>query len=431
MNESSKAVTWFPSGQRKLFRIFPFQAIEKDVDRDVYPVAGRKGRSPRVLVAAFSGRGVVRRSGATGDALAKEASDLARLTGNPVIIGRQVGIDGEGMPIWEAVGKIVTAKADPLSSEAFDSWALSMAEDVMSVSSDDLAAMATSALEYLDIDFMGASVQEIERALLGYRTTIASPTARMMSVQQLEITRALQPILRQTSAAAQNMPQIRAGLGAGFTVRDKEVSRLLAQHHTFWVRDQHGNISRELSERARRIVASGSERGLGNREIGAELKALTRDGLQMPGYWNTVAANFVARARTYSLGASYRAAGIEYYRIEAVLDDRTTHQCLFLHGKILPTDRAMARIDRTLGDDNPESVLWNQPFMSDNGDNISVDYPDGTSRRVADIVVRSSGASPSGHSAQFSNPISTSEMVDAAIGFPPYHFGCRTTTVPA
>jgi len=423
MMDESPNVSWISKSESQLFRLFPFSSIA--VSSDFLKVDSHD----RVLVSGGNGRGLVVRAYGSIDDIKDKAIDLVKKTGSSVLIGKKIGID-DGVVVWESIGKILVSKTNPLSPDAFSAWATEMANSILRVSREDLAAMGVDSLEHLEIDFRGMSPSELERALLGYRTTIATPTAKMLHVQRMDIQRLLRPILRQTTMAAQQIPAVRAGIGAGLSISDRNVSRMLAQHHAFWVRDRHGKISESLSRRAREIISHGVERGLGNREIGQELKILTSQGLQQRGYWHTVAMNHVARARSYALGNAYREAGIEYYKIEAVLDDKTTHQCEFLHQKVLPVGPAMQRIDQTLSDRNPESVLQNQPFIKDNKTSIDIDYPDGTSRMVAAIDTRSSGGTPSGVSSRFSNTMSASDMVSAAIGFPPYHFGCRTTTVP-
>ena len=424
---------WLEPESRRLFTLSPFKVRGQDADSVM--AGGLKrlqkgGSSQWILTAAFDCRARVQRHHGSAESAAAKALDLAKRTGDPVVIGRQVGTNSGGMPVFESFGRVLTEKADPLSTAAFEEWAEAMTSGMTSVSRADLAALGTEALEHLSINFGGASVNEIDRALLGYRTSIASPTNRMMAAQRLEISKTLRRVIRGTGERVRRMPRVRQGLATGFKVNDSEVSRLLSQHHSFWVRDRHGQISETMSARARGIISAGVERGAGRQEIGRELARMTGDGLRQPHYYQTVAANHVARARSYTTGASYRAAGIEFYRIEAVLDDRTTHQCEFLHEKVLPTGPAVGRLERAMADSNPESILVNQPFIRDAGNRLTIPDGKGGQATVARIDQRSSGASPSGISSVFSGAMSQSDLVSHAVGFPPYHHQCRTTTVP-
>lgn len=424
---------WTPAERQELFNLSPFRVRGNSLD-DVLAGGSQRlkkgGLSQWVLVASFDGEALVERRHGTAEWAARGAEGLARKTGDPVVVGRQVGVDGTGSPVFQAVGRVLTAKVNPMTPDAFAAWASSLTARILRASRGDLQVMAVEALDYLDIDFAGATAQQLDSALLGYRTTIASPTQTMARVQRLEITKTLERVLRSTGRHTASLPEVRAGLGTGFSINDRAVSNLLARHHSFWVRDRHGAISESMSAQARKIIASGTRRGLGPDEISQELRRMTGEGLRQPHYYRTVAANHVARARSYSAGSTMRAAGITAYRIEAILDDRTTHQCEFLHQKILPIAPGVAAIERTMRDPDPQATLTNQPFIVDKGDHLAVPTPGGGMARVATIDQRSTGGTASGQpSAQFSNGMSSSDLVSHAIGFPPYHHNCRTTTV--
>lgn len=424
---------WTRPEQQSLFNLGPLRVRGNSLD-DVLAGGARRlrkgGQSQWVLLASFNGEALVERRHGSAEWAARGAEELARKTGDPVVVGRQVGVDGTGSPVFQAVGQVLTEKADPLSPRAFSAWASSLTAKILRASRGDLQVMAVEALEYLDIDFAGATAQQLDSALLGYRTTIASPTQTMARVQRLEITKTLERVIRSTGRHVQSLPEVRAGLGTGFSINDRVTSNLLSRHHSFWVRDRHGAISETMSAQARKIISSGVRRGLGPDEIARELRGMTATGLRQEHYYRTVAANHVARGRSYSTGATMRAAGVTAYRIEAILDDRTTHQCEFLHQKILPVAPGVAAIERTMRDPDPQSVLINQPFIVDRGDHLAVPTPGGGMARVATIDQRSTGGTASGQpSAQFSNGMSSSDLVSHAIGFPPYHHNCRTTTV--
>jgi SPP1 gp7 family putative phage head morphogenesis protein len=425
---------WLAEHDRRAFRLAPFRVEGPDADATVAPGARRLakgGDSQWLLVAAFDDVARVRRVYGSVDAVEKSAVDFAKATGDPVLVGAPRGLGGDGLPIFESCGRVVTAKADPLSPEAFEQWARSMAANVLAVSRQELLAMGIEALDQLDIDFRNMSPAQLERALLGYRTAISTPSARMVNLQRLEIDKALRRVITRVGGRASRIPEVRAGIGTGFSIPDREAARLLSRHHSFWVRDRYGQISDSMSAQARAIIARGVERGLDSRTIARDLRRMTGTGLRQEHYYRTVAQNHVARARSYTLGSSLRAAGIRFYRIEAVLDDRTTHQCVFLHGKVLPVGPGAANIERTMRSPNPEAVLANQPFIVERNNQLVVPTPGGGEATVATIERHSSGASPTGVDATFSGGMSSADLVSHAIGFPPYHHGCRTTVVPA
>lgn len=426
---------WLAPERRQLFSLAPFEVHGSDAPSVLAGGARRLlkgGDAQWVLVAALGPLAHVARYYGSSTEASRRAVDLAKWTGDPVVVARQAGLDAGGMPVFESFGRVLTAKADPLSVEAFEAWVTSMTSRITGVSRADLAVMATEALEHLEIVLTpGTTAAQLDGALAGYRTTIANPTARMMSAQRVEISRTLRTVLSRTGAATARIPQVSATLAAGFRVPDREASQLLSRHHSFWVRDRHGDISRTMSERARGIISAGMDRGAGRVELGHELSQMTGRGLRQPHYYETVAANHVARARSFSTVSTYQAAGIEQLRWESVLDDRTTFTCMHLHGRVFSVGAAMGRMNRVLEDPNPEAVVSLQPFIRERGDHLSITNPDGTSRRVADITSRGVGMTPSGPSATFTSRMSGAEMSDAGIGLPPSHHRCRSCTVPA
>jgi hypothetical protein len=384
-----------------------------------------------VLVSSFAGKATVRRFAGSRDGLEKTALAMAEKTGFSTLAGETVYLDKGYIPVFKSIGRVLVGKADPLSLEAFQKWARKLANELGEIAEPDVDRMVVTSLEALLSLDVNSTPEQISRAVSTMEAAISSPSNRVLNLQAQEITKQMTPVVNSTSAAVARMPELQATLGANFALPDSQAVELLSQHHSFWVRNRQGQLADQMSARARNITSRGLEQGLGRAEIARDLEQGIRGGLQQPGYWRTVAANHVSRARSFSLGSTMRSAGIQFYRIEAVLDDRTTHQCNFLHGKILPVGPAATRMDRSIADPNPEGILWNNPFIRDNGESIDVHYPDGTSRRVANITQRSTGIGPRGPTATFSGGMSQADMVDAAIGFPPYHHGCRTTVVPA
>jgi len=97
-----------------------------------------------------------------------------------------------------------------------------------------------------------------------------------------------------------------------------------------------------------------------------------------------------------------------------------------LHDKVIPLDESMRLQNQLMADPNPEGVLWHQPFIQDSGDELAVEFPDGTRNVIATVDQRGSG---SGSPGTYSNTLGGRDLVSTAIGFPPYHHNCRTTVV--
>jgi hypothetical protein len=420
---------WLSQSERRIFTLAPFQIVgSSDVLSKGLSTSGRSNPSDAwLVVSAFDGRARVSRVQGTKTRAQKGAEAQAQATGDCTILGRQVGTVEGGLPVFEAVGQVLTAKVDPMSPEALEEWAMRLAEEMVGASRAEMAAMTSEAMGHLALDYAGVSQAQLDAAIAGYRTTISNPSGAMLRAQRIEMTRSLERVLRRVGVTARGMPQIRGNLAAGWSVPDKRASQLLSRHHGFFVRDRHGSISQSMSARARTIISDGVNRGYGRREIGRQLAQMTSSGVRQPHYYRTVAGVQVARARSYSLGSTMRAAGVQFHRIEAVLDDRTTHQCVFLHGKVMPVGAAMSQMEAVMRNPDPEAVVTGTPFIQDEGDSLTVPTAGGGSTTIARIDQRAVPAD--GTRATFSQGFSSADLVDAAIGLPPYHFGCRTTAI--
>ena len=113
-----------------------------------------------------------------------------------------------------------------------------------------------------------------------------------------------------------------------------------------------------MSARARDVVASGLERGLGRKEIAGELEEAVSRAIQgkSPFYWEVVAGAFMATGRSYAQISSYAEAGIDRYRIVAVMDAHTTPLCRFLNGRTFSVATALDRFDAIDALENPEDI---------------------------------------------------------------------------
>ena len=421
----SNECIWLDECDRHCFSLYPFRP------RDNISLKRRRRPAsfPYALIASYGNEGTLAKVRGSRKHVERVALDMSRKTDEAILIGRQVGVDDEGMPIYRKVAQVVTHKADALSSERLESWILGLTRKLRGLAGPEAERLAQRALGILDFEYGVEDPKTIIRALDQVQSVISKPSTRFMTAQQRSIAQSLQRVSNLTWRATARLPRVRGGLQTGFGLPDKEVSRLLSRHHTFWVRDRFNQISGPMSEEARKIISRGVSQGLDRDLIAGRLERHFGKGLKQKNYWKVVAANNVTRARSYSMGATMQAAGVEFYKIEAVLDDRTTHQCVFLHGKILPVSDAVQRAQQTMQSSRPEAVMEYQPFIKEKDDQLLIEYPGGRTRRVADIATRSTGIGPRGPTATFSRGMSQSQMVDAAIGFPPYHHGCRTTII--
>jgi hypothetical protein len=209
-----------------------------------------------------------------------------------------------------------------------------------------------------------------------------------------------------------------------FDAVDKEMLAFTRAATEHYVRDQYGRMKPLHSKVARNHVADGIEKGFSSKVIGESLELrMSAMGLaRSRGYWNTVSSIYAARARSWGQLRSYEQAGIEAFRITAVLDEHTTETCIFMHDKIIPVAPTIARYRETF-DAEPEAVKWLQPFIQlgkdDDGELLYYKDREGNRQLVARVDEPARGQSDT--IGRYSSALSTADMVDAGIGLPPWH----------
>jgi hypothetical protein len=215
-------------------------------------------------------------------------------------------------------------------------------------------------------------------------------------------------------------------LGTTLRQPDQRAIAQMATQQGWFLRDEFGVRSDALTKRGQQIVTEGLANGLGREEIGADLR------VQLPGMWdamgkqyaNVVAAVGVSRARSFSEVASYQEAGITGMEIVAMLDERTTDICRSMDGLIVPVAQARALIDAGAQVRNPEDIKTVNPFLRQRGGEIAT----ATGTPFAEVARSGRGRVDDRGVANYS--LNGSNMSSAGLGAPPYHFNCRTMTVP-
>ena len=297
-----------------------------------------------------------------------------------------------------------------------------------SAESDDAAVRA--ALGALDVDW--ATTTAAQRRTLISRALEAAGrrTATVPRAVQAVFGDAATEVVQATRDAALRGQGL--AIAADFNALDKRIVRHLTSSQANFVRDEYGRRNDAFGERARQIVADGLETGLGREDIAADLERAAQDVLagRSSFYWEVVAGSFVSRGRSFAQLSSYAEAGIDRYLIEAVLDERTTEICRFLHGKSFSVATGLRTFERV--DAEPDLIKDLTPWVRE-----AIDPQTGAKTlfvergdervRVADVTRSAVGTRDD--RGEFGRGLSERDLANLGISFPPYHGLCRTTTV--
>jgi len=208
---------------------------------------------------------------------------------------------------------------------------------------------------------------------------------------------------------------------------------VISQGH--YIRNQYGVRENALNFTARGIVANGLSKGLGSADISArlyeELAAQTGRGR---GYWDMIAMTFANRARTMTQLHAFNDAGVTSYLWESVLDEATSDQCRYMHGRRFSIGHAMQKFQDVENASDPEAIEQIQPFLSvgnhpDGGKGIY--YDRGDNGRAFITTIKDSGVGFKDDVGSYSPHGSDASLAEQGLHAPPIHGRCRSTIIPA
>ena len=329
--------------------------------------------------------------------------------------------------------RVPISKAIELDDPAsFDKAVAALSAKLRRATQSDDAAALREAIAVLDVDWMNATATQ-RRRLIG-QAMAAAGRATQQVPERISATfgAAANDVVRATRDHSRQVQNL--GVAADFNALDRRIIDYLKSSQSAYVRDEYGRRLDQFGAEARRIVSEGLESGLGRRDISRSLEAAAKSALvnKSPYYWEVVAGAFMSTGRSFAQMSAYAEAGIERYIIEAVLDERTTETCRFLHGKAFTVKSALDRFDRIAAMDQPEDIKHVQPWVRES---INPDtgnkqlYVKRGKTRIPIAEVTKSAFGTKSAPGEFKSTLSEKDLNDLGIGFPPYHGLCRTTTV--
>ncbi len=320
---------------------------------------------------------------------------------------------------------------DPLDSRDFMILVRRLSTALRGVARPAEEAALRRALERLDVDWLHLSPQARSEVIRAARQALRAVEGQVLpQVEQLFIAESERLVGRTRRSVVRRLG---LRISADLTRTDERIARFVRESQGHFIRDEYGRRREDFSRRARDIVASGVERGLGRDDIVAELSevmsaaSLERDR----SYWEIIAMVFSNRARTFTQLSAFEEGGIERFRFEAVLDEVTSEACRFMHGRVFAVGQAMERFRQVERARDPELIREAQPFLqvgADGEGNQVLFYKRGGRRRaVARVDEPAVGARDK--VGRYSRALSTQQMEAAGVTTPPLHGRCRSTLV--
>lgn len=331
----------------------------------------------------------------------------------------------------------ITKALDPLDPADFDTIVARLQRAMTRATAGTEAKILNAAVNALDVDWANLSPAARARVMQAAASTIARIPARTipaltstMRVTGERVQRTTRRAVRTTVSAT-----FRSRIGISLSAQDRRVTEHAAESQAHYITDHWGRRRHEWSATARGIVAQGLEDGLGRDEIAAMLHARLgpeAGARTSRAYYDVVASNYAARARSFAHLRSFEDAGIERYVFEAVMDERTTDQCACLHGRVFETAAAVGLYDAVARSEDPEAVRDIQPWLrvgrGPEGERILfTERRDGSRTHVATVLESRVGQRDAPGS--FANVRSNRDLQEMGLCMPPLHARCRSTIV--
>jgi SPP1 gp7 family putative phage head morphogenesis protein len=337
--------------------------------------------------------------------------------------------------VIERLLRIPIRKGMDLSTpKGFDQAVASLASRLRRATAESDRDAVRAAIEVLDVDWKATTATQRRNLVAQAMEAAGRRTAGAVAAVSPPLGEAADEVVSATRERARSAHRL--GIAADFNAVDKRITKHLVGSQANFVRDEYGRRLDDLGTKARLVVADGLEAGLGREEIAADLARAAESALvtRPAFYWEVVAGAFVANGRSLAQINAYAEAGIHRYMIEAVLDERTTEICRYLHGKEFEVGAALRRFDsiermKTSKDLKAEAPWVREAIDPETGTKFLYVSRNGSRTSIADVARSAVGTSDD--PGEFRRGRDSAELMDMGVGFPPFHGLCRSTTVPA
>lgn len=343
------------------------------------------------------------------------------------------GVRNAELAAIELGGVDLRKALDPTDPDDFDRIVGRLASAMTRATRETEAKVLRAAINALDVDWPNLTARQRSEVVRASRAALVPVVGQILPAITERITIEGSRTVRGVRRVVRR--DLGVSIATSLQQRDQRILRHAVSSQSHFIRDEYGRRRIGYSAKARSIVANGLEQGLGRDAIAANLEAAlgVEAGLRRSSqYWQVIASAFANRSRTYAQLASYEEAGIAQYVFEAVLDEVTTDQCRFMHGRVFNVQSALSKYDAVAVSD-PGSVVDLQPWIrtgrNDDGDRtLYVQRSDGARTDIA--VVERSGIGTSDDTGSYRSSVNNAELEAMGAAQPPLHALCRSTIVP-
>src|SRR5512138_42697 len=212
---------------------------------------------------------------------------------------------------------------DPLDPNGFMAIVRSLTRALRAAARPAEDEALRRAIERLDVDWPNLApaardqvVRSAREALQGVEAQVLPAVDHIFDVQGERVV---------DGARRSAVRRLGLRVSADLSGTDERIAQFVRESQGNFIRDEYGRRREAFGQKAKDIVASGMERGLGRDDIVGELvKTMGAEAFdRSQDYWEVVSMVFTNRARTATQLSTFQEAGVDTYRFEAVLDEVT------------------------------------------------------------------------------------------------------------
>lgn len=192
----------------------------------------------------------------------------------------------------------------------------------------------------------------------------------------------------------------KVGIDFQFNKTDKDVLYWLSRSDAgqFWIGESY---SKQLNERLEKLTEEILKQGLGRIQAGELIWShFESEYNKTRSYWELMAEHTVTRSREFGRLSGFEKAGVEFVKVDAIIDSRTSFICRNLDGRIIEVSKLIDQRTNLLKARSVEEVKTLAPWYS-----------------KKEIIKHIAGT--------------PDNKLPSGVGCPPYHAFCRTVLVIA
>jgi len=193
------------------------------------------------------------------------------------------------------------------------------------------------------------------------------------------------------------------GTGFSFSLKDKKAMEWLANYNKYWIGNFYDDqVHSAIRDEIQYVIDEGMTTETAGKYLSGKLGSIFDKPPKYHGnirsYYELLSNHVVRRSREFARTTAYSKEGIEYLRIVAVLDHRTTMICQEMNGRIIPVKWSEDLMDSLINANSPADVKSISPWLND--------------KDVGNLVAGKN-----------------TRDLPHNLSMPPYHARCRTRTI--